>query len=124
MVVHTDLNSLSVVQYAVEVLEIKHIIVCGHYGCGGVKAAMEDQEHGLIDNWLRHIKDVRRFHENELADIQGDAKLDRLCELNVIEQVRNICNTTIIQNAWRDGRELNVHGWVYDNEYRNLKRSG
>lgn len=121
MVVHTDLNSLSVVQYAVEVLEIKHIIVCGHYGCGGVKAAMEDQEHGLIDNWLRHIKDVRRFHENELADIQGDAKLDRLCELNVIEQVRNICNTTIIQNAWRDGRELNVHGWVYDMSTGTLK---
>jgi len=121
MAVHTDLNSLSVVQYAVDVLEIKHIIVCGHYGCGGVKAAMEDQEHGLIDNWLRHIKDVGRFHEDELATIEGPQKLDRLCELNVIEQVRNICNTTIVQNAWRNERELHVHGWVYDMSDGTLK---
>ena len=121
MVVHTDLNALSVVQYAVEVLKIKHIIVCGHYGCGGVKASMEDQGHGLIDNWLRHIKDVRRFHEVELATLDGEDKLNRLCELNVIEQVRNICNTTIIQKAWRNAIEVNVHGWVYDMSNGTLK---
>ncbi|HFD31280.1 MAG TPA: carbonate dehydratase [Gammaproteobacteria bacterium] len=113
MVVHTDLNSLSVIQYAVEVLEIKHIIVCGHYGCGGIKAAMENHEHGLIDNWLRHIKDVRRFHEAKLTKLDHEKKLDRLCELNVIEQVRNICNTTIVQDAWRADKELHIHGWVY-----------
>lgn len=121
MVVHTDLNSLSVVQYAVEVLKIKDIIVCGHYGCGGIRASLETQGHGLIDNWLRHIKDVGRFHANELALLQGDDKLNRLCELNVIEQVRNICNTTIVQNAWGNGRELNVHGWVYDMSTGTLK---
>ena len=114
MVVHTDLNSLSVIQYAVEVLEVKHIIVCGHYGCGGIKAAMENHEHGLIDNWLRHIKDVRRFHEAKLAELEHEDKLDRLCELNVIEQVRNICNTTIIQDAWQADKELHIHGWVYN----------
>jgi len=121
MVVHTDLNALSVIQYAVDVLKIKHIIVCGHYGCGGVKSAMEDQEHGLIDNWLRHIRDVRRFHETELAALHDDDKLARLCELNVIEQVRNICNTTIIQNAWGNGIEVNIHGWVYDMNSGRLK---
>lgn len=120
VVVHTDLNSLSVIQYAVEVLKVKHIIVCGHYGCGGVKAALEDNEYGLIDNWLRHIKDVRRFHEIKLAPLKGEEKLNRLCELNVIEQVRNICNTTIVQNAWRNG-ELHVHGWVYDMSDGTLK---
>ncbi len=114
MVVHTDLNSLSVIQYAVEVLEIKHVIVCGHYGCGGIKAAMENHEHGLIDNWLRHIKDVRRFHKDKFSGLEHEEKLDRLCELNVIEQVRNICNTTIIQDAWRADKELHIHGWVYN----------
>jgi carbonic anhydrase len=122
LVVHTDLNALSVIQYAVEVLKVKHIIVCGHYGCGGIKASMDDHEHGLIDNWLRHIKDVRRFHEEKLAKISDeDKKLDRLCELNVVEQVRNICHTTIVQKAWKQGNILHVHGWVYDMNTGTLK---
>lgn len=101
VVVHTDLNCLSVLQFAVEVLRVKHVIVCGHYGCGGVQAAMEDREHGLIDNWLRHIKDVHRVHKEKLKGLDGTAKLDRLCELNVVEQVTNVCNTTIVKNAWK-----------------------
>lgn len=114
VVVHTDLNCLSVIQYAVKVLKIKHIIVSGHYGCGGVKAAMENQEHGLIDNWLRHIKDVARFNADALAGVEPDKKLDLLCELNVIEQVANVCNTTTVQEAWNEGAELFVHGWIYN----------
>jgi len=115
VIVHTDLNALSVIQYAVDVLKVKHIIVCGHYGCAGVKAAMEDTQYGLIDNWLRHIKDVQRFHENELDAIENkDDRFRRLCELNVVEQVRNVCNTTIVQNALKEGQELNIHGLVYD----------
>ena len=114
LVVHTDLNCLSVIQYAVDVLKVKHIIVCGHYGCGGVKAAMDEQHHGLIDNWLRHIKDVRRFHADKLERLEYDEKLDVLCELNVVEQVTNVCNSTIVQNAWRAGEELSVHGWIYN----------
>ena len=115
VIVHTDLNALSVIQYAVEVLKVKHIIVCGHYGCGGVRAAMEDTQHGLIDNWLRHIKDVYRFHEEELESIDDkEDRFHRLCELNVIEQVRNILNTTIVQNAIDNDQELNVHGLIYD----------
>ena len=114
VVVHTDLNCLSVIQFAVDVLKVKHIIVCGHYGCGGVKAAMENQEHGLIDNWLRHIKDVSRFNAEKLTGLEGDKKLDLLCELNVIEQVTNVCNTTIVRNAWKKGVELSVHGWIYN----------
>ena len=114
MVVHTDLNCLSVIQYAVEVLKVKHIIVCGHYGCGGIKAAMENQEHGLIDNWLRHIKDVIRFYAEKLKGLEDNKKFDLLCELNVIEQVKNICNTTIVQKAWENGAELSVHGWIYN----------
>jgi carbonic anhydrase len=114
VVVHSDLNCLSVIQYAVDVLKVKHIIVCGHYGCGGVKASMENKEHGLIDNWLRHIKDVGRFHSFKLKDLEGEAKVDRLCELNVIEQVKNVCSTTIVKNAWKAGRDLTVHGWIYD----------
>lgn len=113
VVVHTDLNCLSVIQYAVEALGVKHIIVCGHYGCGGIKAAMENHEHGLIDNWLRHIKDVMRFHEDKFEGLEHDAKLDLLCELNVQEQVKNICNTTIVQKAWKEGKELSIHGWIY-----------
>ena len=114
VVVHTDLNCLSVIQYAVEVLKVKHIIVCGHYDCGGITAALENSEHGLIDNWLRHIKDVYRFHQEEI-DAQPDekARLDRLCELNVVEQVANVCHTTMVQNAWKSGQELAVHGWIY-----------
>ena len=113
VVVHTDLNCLSVIQYAVEVLKVEHIIVCGHYGCGGVKAALEHHEHGLIDNWLRHIKDVYRFNEAQFEGLAHDDQLDLLCELNVLEQLSNVCNTTIVQNAWRNGAELSVHGWIY-----------
>jgi len=111
--VHTDLNCLSVIQYAVDVLHVEHIIVCGHYGCGGVKAALESQDHGLIDNWLRHIRDVGRFHADSLANLSEPERLDRLCELNVTEQVTNVCNTTIVKNAWKQGRRLVVHGWIY-----------
>lgn len=114
VVVHTDLNCLSVIQYAVEVLEVKHIIVCGHYGCGGVCAAMENREHGLIDNWLRHIKDVYRFHQQEInAKETWQARLDLLCEKNVIEQVANVGHTTVVQNRWKAGKPLSIHGWIY-----------
>ena len=114
VVIHTDLNCLSVLQYAVDVLKIKHIIVCGHYGCGGIKAAMGNKPFGLIDNWLRHIKDIYRYHEAKLDAISDEhEKFNLLCELNVIEQVANVCHTTIVQNAWQLGRELSVHGWIY-----------
>lgn len=121
VVVHTDLNCLSVIQFAVEVLKVKHIIVCGHYGCAGIKAAMENEEHGLIDNWLRHIKDVSRFNAKRLNGLDQDKKFDLLCELNVIEQVTNVCNSTMVQNAWKNGAELSVHGWVYSIENGILK---
>lgn len=115
LVVHTDMNMLSVLQYAVEVLEVKHVIVCGHYGCGGIKAALNQQQHGLIDNWLRHIKDVYRFHLEEFSQIQdSESKERRLVELNVIEQVYDLAKTSIIQNAWSRGEYPYVHGWVYD----------
>jgi len=114
VVVHTDLNCLSVIHFAVEVLKVKHIIVCGHYGCGGVAAAMEDRDHGLIDNWLLHIRDVNRLHEHRLEGLDTHAKLDKLCELNVREQVTNVCNTPVVQKAWKDGRDLFVHGWIYN----------
>jgi carbonic anhydrase len=114
LVVHTDLNCLSAMQYAVEVLKVKHIIVCGHYGCGGVQAALHNYKLGLIDNWLRHVQDVREKHSALLARAGDDAeRLDRLCELNVIEQVLNVCQTTIVQNAWGRGQGLAVHGWIY-----------
>jgi len=114
VVVHTDLNCLSVLQYAVEVLKVQHVIVCGHYGCGGVLAAMRDQPYGLIDNWLRNIKDVYTRHAAEL-DAIGDETVrgDRLCELNVAHQVANVCHTTIVQGAWHRGQPLAVHGWIY-----------
>ena len=121
VVVHTDLNCLSVIQFAVEVIKVKHIIICGHYGCGGIKAALENEEHGLIDNWLRHIKDVIRLHAEKFEGLEHDEKLNLLCELNVKEQVTNICNTTIVQNAWRRGKELSVHGWIYSVENGILK---
>jgi carbonic anhydrase len=121
VVVHTDLNCLSVIQYAVEVLKVKHIVICGHYGCGGVKAAMDDQENGLIDNWLRHIKDVERLHADKLRVLSGEQKTNLLCELNVQEQVHNISNTPIVQNAWQKGQELTVHGWIYNLEDGLLK---
>lgn len=113
-VIHTDLNCLSVIQYAVEVLKVKHIIVVGHYGCGGVRAAMQNAELGLIDNWLRHLKDLYIKHEDVLNAISDEeARVDRFCEFNVIEQVSNVCYTTIVQGAWRNGQPLTVHGWVY-----------
>lgn len=114
VVSHTDFNCLSVLQYAVEVLKVRHVIVCGHYGCGGVHAALKSVPFGLIDNWLRHIKDV--YENSDLAsDDSSDlqSKGDRLCELNVAAQVRNVCHTTIVQDAWRRGQELSVHGWIY-----------
>lgn len=115
LVVHTDLNCLSVIQFAVQVLKIKHIIVCGHYGCGGIKAAIEDKEHGLIDNWLQHIRDIYRFHKSELDAVESEAeKYNLLCELNVREQVLNVCKTTIIKHIWKSGGKLSVHGWIYD----------
>ena len=126
VVVHTDLNCLSVIQFAVEVLKVKHIIVCGHYGCGGIEAAMEDKDHGLIDNWLRHIKDVIRLNQNELDALQHEEKLDLLCELNIREQVNNVCNSTVVRNAWKNGADLSVHGWVYsieDGIIKDLKSS-
>lgn len=114
VVIHTDLNCLSVIQYAVEILKVKHIIVCGHYGCGGVKAALDKMSFGLIDTWLRHIKDVYRLHEDELNDITDENdRLNRLCEFNVIEQVANVCHTSIVQKAWKAGQQLSVHGWIY-----------
>lgn len=121
VVVHTDLNCLSVLQYAVEVLEVKHVVVCGHYGCGGIKAATDDKEHGLIDNWLRHINDVSRFNADKLENLNEEEKINLLCELNVIEQVNNVCNTTIVQGAWKKGAELSVHGWIYNLEDGLLK---
>lgn len=114
VVVHTDLNLLSVLEYAVTVLGVKHVIVCGHYGCGGVRAAMGEKSYGLVDNWLRNIKDVYFKHRSELDKIEDfDKRADRLTELNVIEQVRNLAKTKIIQEAWNKGQEIEVHGWVY-----------
>ena len=114
VVVHTDLNCLSVIQYAVEVLNVEHVIVCGHYGCGGVKAAMEGNEHGLIDNWLRHIQDVYRSHKKEIEKLNNEnARYRLLCEKNVIEQVINVCHTTIAQRVWRKNKPLSIHGWIY-----------
>jgi len=114
VVVHTDLNCLSVLQYAVEALKVKHVIVCGHYGCGGVKAAMEDQELGLIDNWLRMIKDVYYKHQASINALPTEQeRVNRLCEQNVIQQVSNVCHTTIVQNAWKRSQPLTVHGWIY-----------
>lgn len=114
VVVHTDLNCLSVLQYAVEVLKVRHVMVTGHYGCGGVRAAMGNAELGLIDNWLRSIKDVYQEHRAVLDAIADEGqRVDRLCELNVMQQVANVCHTTIVQNAWRRGAELSVHGFIY-----------
>ncbi|MCC7191374.1 MAG: carbonate dehydratase [Phycisphaeraceae bacterium] len=114
IVVHTDLNCLSVMQFAVDVLKVGHIIVCGHYGCSGVRAALRRDRIGLSDNWLRHVQDVRQKHEKRLAAMRDDnAAHDRLCELNVIEQVANVCQTTIAREAWERGQNLSVHGWVY-----------
>jgi carbonic anhydrase len=114
VVVHTDFNCLSVMQYAVDVLQVDHIIICGHHGCGGVKAAMDNLQFGLIDNWLRHVQDVMHTHQEELAKIKDESKrVDRLCELNVIEQVKSVSRTTIVQNAWQRGQQVAIHGWIY-----------
>ena len=113
VVVHTDLNCLSVVQYAIDVLGVKHVIVTGHYGCGGVRAAFDNARLGLIDNWLRHVEDVKRRHLVELAALPPEHAVDRLCELNVIEQARHVCETTVVQDAWAQGRAVAIHGWIY-----------
>lgn len=127
LVIQTDLNCLSVMQFAVEVLKVKHIIVTGHYGCGGVAAALEDEEHGLIDNWLRNIREVYHQHQSRIdAILDRKEKINALCELNVIKQASNVCRSTIVQRAWRAGQELAVHGWIYgieDGILRNLKVS-
>ncbi|TND08692.1 MAG: carbonic anhydrase [Bacteroidetes bacterium] len=115
MVVHSDMSMLSVLSYAVEILKVKHIIVCGHYGCGGVLAAMSNKQYGLIDNWLRHIKDVYRYHHAELDAIADEEERGRrFVELNVIEQVHDLRKTSIVQNAWKNEQPLHIHGWVYD----------
>jgi carbonic anhydrase len=115
VVVHADLNCLSVLQFAVEVLKIGHIIVCGHYGCGGVRAALRDERLGLVDNWLRHVQDVRWKHQAELDGLPTEQQRhDRLCELNVVEQVVNVSQTTVVRDAWARGQSLDVHGWIYD----------
>ena len=115
VVVHADLNCLSVLQFAVEVLKVQHIIVCGHYGCGGVGAALRDERLGLVDNWLRHVQDVRWKHQTELDGLPTEQKRhDRLCELNVVEQVLNVSQTTVVRDAWSRGQQLEVHGWIYD----------
>ncbi|MGH7669073.1 MAG: carbonate dehydratase [Gemmatimonadaceae bacterium] len=114
VVVHADLNCLSAIQFAVEVLRVGHVIVCGHYGCGGVLAALRDDKYGLIDNWLRHVQDVRRKHQTQLDALPTERERhDRLCELNVIEQVVNVAQTTVVRDAWARGQSLSVHGWVY-----------
>lgn len=114
MVIHTDMNMLSVLDYAVNVLKVKHVLVCGHYGCGGIKAAMSNDSVGIIDNWIRHIKDVYRHHKDELNAIQDETeRFNKFVELNVKEQVTDLAKTSIVQNAWKNGQELQLHGWVY-----------
>ncbi len=117
VVVHTDLNCLSVLQYAIDVLQVEYIILCGHYSCGGVKAAAEDRPLGLIDNWLRHVQDVQRKHAGQLAGLADERqRFNRLCELNVIEQAMNVCETTMVKQAWAEGRNLSILGWIYSLE--------
>ena len=125
LVIHTDMNCLSVIQFAVDVLKVKHIIVCGHYACGGVKAALDDTRLGLIDNWLRHIQDLAHKYQSVLDQLEDyEARLDKLCEINVIEQVVSVGETTILQDAWLRGQDVRVHGWIYyitDGIYRDLR---
>ena len=121
VVVHTDLNCLSVIQFAVEVLKVEHIIICGHYGCGGIEAAMDEHEYGLMDTWLRHITDVVRLNADQFEGLEHDARRNLLCELNVKEQVTNVSNTSVVQKAWKEGHELSIHGWIYNIENGILK---
>lgn len=122
LVVHNDLNMLSVLEYAVNVLKVKHVIVCGHYGCGGVQAAMGDHSYGIIDNWLINIKDVYHNHKNELNKLEKeDERFDRLVELNVHEQVQNLAKTTIVQSAWKNKQDLKIHGWIFELETGKIK---
>ncbi|MFO1390931.1 MAG: carbonate dehydratase [Agitococcus sp.] len=127
LVIHTDFNCLSVMQYAIDVLKVEHIIVCGHYRCGGVQAAMQQQSFGLVDNWLRHIQDIINKHQRYLDTFATEKeRLDKLCELNVIEQVLNVCENTLVRYAWQRGQKLSVHGWIYgveDGLLRDLKLS-
>lgn len=126
VVVHTDLNCLSAMQFSVDVLQVRHIMVVGHYGCGGVLAALHGRRMGLVDNWIRHVQDVRSKHAGLLELFPTDMQHDRLCELNVIEQVLNVSQTTVVQDAWKRGQELTIHGWIYslqDGLIRNLKIS-
>ncbi len=113
IVAETDFNLLAVLQYAVDVLKVRHIILCGHYGCGGVKAALENFRHGMIDNWLSSIRSLRRIHHTELYALPPDAACDRLCELNVLAQARHIAHTTIVEDAWERGQEIHIHSWIY-----------
>lgn len=123
LVLQTDLNCLSVLQFAVEVLQVRHIIVCGHYGCGGVQAALDEQDHGLIDNWLRQIQDLAQRNDAVLQDAKDEtARRNLLCEMNVLAQVRNVCRTTIIRKAWERGSDLTLHGWIYDINNGELKQ--
>jgi carbonic anhydrase len=125
VVVHTDFNLLSVVQFAVDILKVEHIIVCGHYGCGGVKAALENSRNGLVDNWLRHIQNLARRREEELMELPEDDRVDRLCEINVIAQAENLSRTTVVQDAWQNGQRIDVHSWIYglhDGHLRNLAK--
>jgi carbonic anhydrase len=113
VVVQTDFNMLSVLQFAVDVLKVKHVIVCGHYGCGGVRAALENQRHGIVDNWLRHIRNTARRAEGELAGLEHEHAVDRLCELNVLSNAQNLARTTIIEDAWERGQMVDIHSWIY-----------
>ncbi|AEX53549.1 carbonate dehydratase [Rahnella aquatilis] len=124
LVIHTDLNCLSVVQYAIDVLEVEHVIICGHYGCGGVQSAVENPELGLINNWLLHIRDIWYKHSSLLGELSPEKRLDKLCELNVVEQVYNLGHSTVMQSAWKRGQKVTLHGWVYgilDGRLRNLE---
>ncbi|HTI70694.1 MAG TPA: carbonate dehydratase [Candidatus Limnocylindria bacterium] len=127
LVVHTDLNCLSVMQFAIDLLKVKHVIVCGHYGCSGVRAALRQDRLGLADNWLRHLQDVREKHRHRLTDLSENSRsLDRLSEINVVEQVLNVCQTTIARDAWERGQDLTIHGWIYgltDGRLRDLNMS-
>ncbi|HYW35829.1 MAG TPA: carbonic anhydrase [Balneolaceae bacterium] len=124
VVVHSDVNCLSVVQYAVEMLEVSHVIVCGHYGCGGVKAAVEDEQLGLIDHWLEHLKDIKQQNIDELKALPHDQMINRFCELNVATQVDHICRTSFVQNAWENGADLTVHGLIYSLETGKINELG